>query len=152
MKAFLPTFFGLLMLAGCELIGETPSSAALTLQTDREAYRLSETGVIVAHNRSGQPLYYSSCMDQSLQELFEGNVTNQVYYGTCDCVCIAELRPGQQARFAFSLTSLDEHRPPLRLHETVQYQYHLGSFFTDRNGRQHLDDALRFTNSFHILR
>ena len=136
-------------LSSCSLLDS--GEGALRLETDREAYELdtAEEIEVEAKNTSSSVIYYNTCMPTTLEALGGGRTVATLGFPVCECLCRAELGPGERWRYSVPVDWIEEHKDQLRLGEDHTYRLRL-EFFEDREMREPLDSEALYTNRFDL--
>ena len=137
------------LLTSCSLLDSETS--AIKLETDRDTYDLipSETINVQAKNASSSVIYFSTCMPTTLEELDDKRVVGTLGFPVCECMCRAELEPGESWSYAVSVGWIAQHKDQLQLEGEGRYRLRL-TFFEDKDLKRLLEEESLYTNRFKI--
>ncbi len=139
----------LFALPGCSIF-ET-DERALLLETDRESYDLNaaEGITVTAENQSSSIIHYSTCMPTWLQELDGSRVVASLGFPVCECLCPAELAPGEKWSYSISLAWIRQNAERLELGKDHTFRLRL-AFFRDEEMKVLLDEDVLYSNRFRL--
>lgn len=134
-------------LPSCSIFGS--DEPALRLRTDHVSYDLNTADVITvtAENQSSSVIYYNTCMQTGLQELDGSRVVASMGFPLCECICLAELRPGEEWSHSVSVAWIKQNMDRFELREENTFRLRL-AFYRDKRMKVLLDENVLYSNRF----
>ena len=134
----------LLVLSGCDLFG---GDSDFEIKTDKNTYTAGDELVVSAKNNTSDVIHYSTCMPTSLQELADDKVVESIGFPICQCICSAELAPGETYEWTVGTQWLWQNQGPSQPKIGPKYQFRF-AFYKDKAMKKSLNPTELTSNTF----
>lgn len=146
---------GLLLVMGCDLLGEEETSLALHVRTDKTRYRLGsdDTIRVTVRNVGERPVYFSTCLPIVAEVVGSTGVVDEVGFPVCRCLCPATLDPGETvvpALTSIRVEAFRRHADSLDQSEERAYRLRY-AFYRDEQWEKLLPVAERRSTQFRLV-
>ncbi|MEX2411648.1 MAG: hypothetical protein WD607_09840 [Candidatus Paceibacterota bacterium] len=143
-----------LIVTACGILN-SEESFSLEIKTDKNIYVITEDDsvFVTIKNTSNKTVFYSTCFEKRIEILESDVLIDTIHFPVCECICAAELKPGEEMplnRSSHNLSNIDQHNQ-FREGENISYRMKYALFEDKAWGEKPLPKNERRSNQFKLL-